>query len=72
MAQRNLKELMQAYEKMILEQTLARNGGDRDATAGLLGISRRALDKKLLRHRIGSPRFAQALPIGRVDDDREA
>lgn len=71
MGKRGLRELMTAYERMILQQTLVRNGNSKDATARALGITRRALDKKLLAHGIGQPRYARQLPIGRVDDDRE-
>jgi DNA-binding NtrC family response regulator len=56
---------------MIVQQTLQRNGGDKRRTAIALGVTRRGLDKLLGRHRLTKPRFTRAIPIGRVDDERE-
>ncbi len=60
---KGLKELLADYEKTIVSQTLARNGGDKARTAVALQISRRALDKMVARHRLCKPRFTRALPI---------
>lgn len=72
---KTLKELVYDYVRMVVAQTLARNGGDKGATARALGLTRRAFDKLLDRYRMSKPRFARPLPIvrvvGRVDDERE-
>jgi len=50
---RRLAELKAAWERQLLRMHLARNGGNRDATARALGITVRNLYYKLKRHRIG-------------------
>jgi DNA-binding NtrC family response regulator len=68
---KSLRELVAAYERMVVSQTLLRNGGDKGKTAVALGVTRRGLDKLLIRHRLTKPRYTRPIPIGRVDDDRE-
>lgn len=70
----SLKELMRAYEKSIVTQTLRANKGDKALTARALDISPRFLNKILERHGLIRPRFVRPLPIpvARTDDDREA
>lgn len=58
-----LRQLMRDYERQIVVQTLARNGGNYDTTASALGITRRALEKVLERHGLTKRRFTKPLPI---------
>jgi PAS domain S-box-containing protein len=50
---RRLSELRGAWERQLLRTHLARNGGNREATARSLGITARNLYYKLKRHRLG-------------------
>jgi PAS domain S-box-containing protein len=50
---RRLSELKSAWERQLLRAHLARNGGNREATARALGITVRNLYYKLKRHRLG-------------------
>jgi PAS domain S-box-containing protein len=50
---RRLPELKAAWERQLLRTHLARNGGNREATARALGITVRNLYYKLKRHRLG-------------------
>jgi PAS domain S-box-containing protein len=50
---RRLSELKAAWERQLLRTHLARNGGNREATARALGITVRNLYYKLKRHRLG-------------------
>lgn len=46
----NLKTLLQNYEAEVLRQALARNDGNQSQTAREMGLSRRGLIDKLIRH----------------------
>ncbi len=48
--------------------TLSKHGGDRDETAKVLGITRRALDKILERHRLVKRRYTQIIPIPMLEN----
>jgi PAS domain S-box-containing protein len=50
---RRLSELRGAWERQLLRTHLARNGGNREATARALGVTVRNLYYKLKRHRLG-------------------
>jgi PAS domain S-box-containing protein len=50
---RSLSELKTSWERQLLRAHLARNGGNREATARALGITVRSLYYKLKRHRLG-------------------
>ena len=50
---RKLSELRAAWERQLLNAHLARNAGNREATARALGITARNLYYKLKRHRLG-------------------
>lgn len=60
---KTLRELLNDYRLNIVRATLARNDGDRDRAAAVLGISRRALDKILKKHHLVRSRYTKALPI---------
>lgn len=60
---KTLRELMSVYERTIIQSTLARNNGNRDTTAEVLGITRRALEKILKRHHLVRSRYSKPLPI---------
>ena len=62
---KTLRELMHAHEREIVTRTMLANRGDYDLTASALGITRRALDKILLRHHLAKRRYTKALPITR-------
>ena len=49
-ASQSLKTVIDAYEAEILRQALARNEGNQSQTARDLGLSRRGLIDKLIRH----------------------
>jgi DNA-binding NtrC family response regulator len=57
------QELMLDYERTIITTTLARNNGDRQVAASVLGITRRTLEKILKRHHLVRSRFTKPLPI---------
>jgi len=62
---KTLRELLRAYERDIVLKTMHANRGNYDLTAAALGITRRALDKILLRHHLAKRRYTKALPITR-------
>lgn len=68
---KTLKQLMREHERVIVTQTLARNGGSYDRTAQVLGVTRRALDKILERHRLSKRRFTKPLPIPAQGKNKE-
>jgi DNA-binding NtrC family response regulator len=65
---KTLRDLMRAYERTIVVTALNRNGGNREVTATVLGITRRALDKILERHHLVKKRYTQVLPIPPADE----
>lgn len=60
---KSLAELMRDYERLIVLQTLQRNGNDRPKAAAALKITRRGLDKILSRNNISKRRYTRPLPI---------
>ena len=62
---KTLRELMHDHEREIVIRTMRANQGNYDLTAAALGVTRRALDKILLRHHLGKRRYTRALPIAR-------
>ena len=60
---KSLKELVRAYERMIIERTLAANGYDRAKAATALGLTMRGLEKALSRHGLAKVRYARRLPF---------
>lgn len=61
--QKTLKDLKRDYERGVVTTTLAKNGGDHHKTSQALGITKRALEKILVRHHLLKRRFTKQLPI---------
>lgn len=53
---KTLRILVREYERLIVTQTLSRNGDNRRRTAEALGISLRGLEKILARHGLSARR----------------
>jgi DNA-binding NtrC family response regulator len=60
---KTLRDLKRDFERTVVMTTLTRHAGDRDLTAKVLGITRRALDKILERHHLVKRRYTLAIPM---------
>ena len=60
---KTLRDLKRDFERTVIMTTLERHDGDRDLTAKVLGITRRAFDKILERHHLVKRRYTLPIPM---------
>jgi DNA-binding NtrC family response regulator len=60
---RRLSDLMLEYKRSIVVATLRRNDGNQSATARILGISKRQIERLVVEYKISRRRYARKLPF---------